>query len=136
MPAMRIVAVHFHRHFLAELLPAGTAMAALRATLVVMHHHAIADRRFRVGHAGADGNHHAARFMPGDGRTEAGGQAGGARRLDFRPAILMEIGSAHAGGFHLEHDLTRPRRRVGEVHDVECPVAREHDAAHGVLPCS
>src|SRR5207248_9350407 len=45
MAAMGVIAVHLDRDLLAELLPAGAAMVALRAALIVMHHHALADPR-------------------------------------------------------------------------------------------
>ena len=41
--AVGVVAVHLHRHLLAELRPAGAAMVALGAALIVMHHDALAD---------------------------------------------------------------------------------------------
>src|SRR6202040_2082634 len=77
--AMGIVAIDLDRHLLAELLPAGAAMVALGAALIMMHHHALADARFRGPDRGADRDHDAARFVPGDDGAFGHRDAGRAR---------------------------------------------------------
>src|SRR6202048_3295203 len=101
---MGLVAVDLDRHLLAELLPSGAAMVALGAALIMMHHHALADARFHGPDRGADRDHHAARFMPGDDRA-FGHRDAGRTRLAFWAAVLMQVASAHAGGLHFDHDL-------------------------------
>ncbi len=71
MAAMGVVAIDLDRHFLAELLPAGAAMVALGAALIVMHHDALADPRFLRPDRGADRNHHTAGLVAGDDRPIA-----------------------------------------------------------------
>ncbi len=129
MTAMGVVAVHLDRHLLAELLPAGTAVDALGAALVVMHHHARADPRLAFGHAGADRGDDPAGLMAGDGRIGIDGEPDAAAAV-ARPAVLMQVGAAHARCLHLDHHLAGAGRGVGKFHERELTVAGEHDAAH------
>src|SRR5262245_60459177 len=47
---------------------------------------------------------------------------------------MVQIAPAHARRLHLDDDLVRPRRRIGEGHQFELAITGEHDAAHGFLP--
>src|SRR5258708_33970621 len=104
MAAMGVVAIDFYGHLLAELLPSGAAMVALGAALIMMHHDALADPRFRGPDRGADRDHHAARFMPGDD-SAFGHRDAGLARLAFGAAVLMPIAAPHAGGLHLDDNI-------------------------------
>ena len=72
MAAMLVVAVDLDRHLLAELLPSGPALIALRAALIVMHHHALADPRLPGIDGRADRDHDAARLVPDNDGTVLG----------------------------------------------------------------
>src|SRR5206468_3144946 len=133
MAAMGVVAIDLNGHLLAELLPAGEAMAAAGATLVVMHHHAVADLGLRFADARSDCDDNSARFVPGNDRIGVGRQTRAAPRLALRPAVLMEVRSAHPGSLHLQHDLTWSRPRVREGHNLKGTLARENNALHGAL---
>jgi hypothetical protein len=94
-----------------------------------MVHHALTDEC--PVDAGADGGHDAARLVAGDdgpacAEPECGG--GVARR-----SIWMQVAAAHARSLHLENDLARAGRGIGEVLELELAVAEENDAAHGDL---
>ena len=94
----------------AELGPADATVLAEPAALVVMVHHALADRRLRLGDAGSPLRHHAARLVAGDHRAAAAAEPERRGRAALaRGAIRMEIAPAHAGGLHGEDDLARPR---------------------------
>src|SRR5258708_2860674 len=129
---MGVVAIDFDRYFLAELLPSGGAVVALAGAVIVMHRHALADARFRGPDRGADRDHHAARFMPGDDRAFRHGNAGGAR-LALGPAVLMQVAAAHAGGLHLDDDIMGIGGGIFEPHQFQPTFAREYNAAHGLL---
>jgi hypothetical protein len=49
---------------------------------------------------------------------------------DFGPAVLMQIAAAHAGGLHLDDDLTGSRGRVRKLHQLDFTLALEDHAAH------
>ena len=51
----------------------------------------------------------------------------------FGPAVLVQVGPAHAGRLHLDHDLAGARGRVGERHQFQVLLAGKHDALHGFL---
>src|SRR5260370_40726627 len=101
---MGVVAIDFDRHFLAELLPSGAAMVALGAALIMMHHDALADARFLGIDRGADRDHDAAGFMPGDDRALRHRNAGRARRT-LGAAVLMQFAAARAGLLQLDQDI-------------------------------
>src|ERR1700733_11946836 len=130
---VRVAAVDLHRHFLAELLPAGAALVALRAALVVMHHHALADPRFLLRHAGTDRGHYAARFVAGNHRIGVLWEAGRLARLAFRPTVLVQVAAAHAGRLHLDYDFLRAGCGVGELHHLQFTTTGEHDTTHDLL---
>ena len=108
-------------------------MVAHGAALVVMHHDALAHLGLDLGHAGTDRGDDAAGLVPGDDRL--GGDRQSADQLAaFRPAVLVQIAAAHAGGLHFQHDLALAGGRVGKLHQFELTVAQEHHAAHRFLP--
>src|SRR5436305_13054692 len=101
---MRIVAIDLDRHLLAKLLPTGAAVVALRAAMVVTHHHPLADaRRARID-GGAERNHDAAGLVACYDRALPHRNAGGLC-LAFRTAVLVQVTAAHAGGLHLDHHV-------------------------------
>src|SRR5258708_25284694 len=130
--AMGIVAVDLDRHLLAGLLPSGAAMVALGAALIMMHHHALADVSFLRTDRGADRDHHAARFVPGDHRTVTHWDAR-RLRLTFGAAVLMQVAAAHAGRLHLDDDVVSIWCGIGELHQFQPAFAREYNAAHRSL---
>ena len=111
-------------------------MSALSAALIMVHHDALADFRRGGKHARADGGDHAARFVAADGRIRIGWQTGGIARLGPGPAILVQVGPAHAGGFHLDDDLAKARRWVGKRHQFQLAITGEYDALHDFLRLS
>src|SRR5882757_5542033 len=129
---MRVVAVDFDRHLLAELLPSRAAMVALGAALIMVHHHAPTDMRLLCIDGGADRDYHAAGFVSGDHGAVLHRDAGGLR-LALRAAVLMQVAAAHAGRLHLDHDVMSIRSGVGELHQFQSALAREYNAAHRVL---
>src|ERR1700686_288518 len=129
---MRIVAVDFHRHLLAELLPSGAAMIALRAALIVVHHDALADSRLLRIDGAADRGHHAARFMPHDDGTVVHRNAGRLRPT-FGAAVLMQVAAAHAGRLHLDDHVVGIGSGIGKLHQFQPALAREYNAAHRFL---
>jgi hypothetical protein len=133
MPAVRIVAIDLHRHLLAELLPAGAAMAALGAALIVMHHHAVADPGFRGTDARPCRHDDAAGLVPGNDGIGARRYAGACPGQVLRAAVLVQVGPAHAGGLHFKHHFPRSRRGIGEGHDLDGTFTGKHDATHGFL---
>src|SRR5881396_3907228 len=117
-----------------ELRPADAAVLAAPAALVVMVHHARPRRRLVLRDAGPARGDDAARLVAGDdgpgARAEAergGGVADG--------AVGVEIAPAHAGGLDGDDDLARARGRVGELAELELPVAEEDDALHLSILC-
>src|SRR5260221_6800016 len=129
---MGVVAIDFDRHFLAELLPSGAAMVALGAALIMMHHDALADARFRGPDRGADRDHHAAGFVPGDDSALPHRHAG-RPRLALGAAVMMQVAAAHAGRLHLDHDIMGIGGGIFERHQFQPTFAREYNAAHGFL---
>jgi hypothetical protein len=132
MAAMGVVAVDLDRHLLAELLPSGAAMIALGASLIMVHHHPLADPRLPGIDRGAGRDHHAAGFVPGDDGTVPGRNAGGLG-LALRATVLMQVAAAHAGRLHLDDHVMGIRGGIGEGHQFQPAFAREHNAAHGFL---
>ena len=45
----------------------------------------------------------------------------------------MQVAAAHARSLDLEHDVARPRRRIGKLAQRELAVTEEDDAEHGKL---
>src|SRR5439155_19807553 len=113
MAAMGVVAIDQHRLLLAQLRPPRATLVAHGAALVMMHHDALPDLRLGGADAGADGRDDAARLVAGDDRFGRGRQAAD-RGAALRPAVLVQVAAAHAGGLHLDDDLALARRRVGE----------------------
>src|SRR5712671_3287221 len=130
---MRVVAVDFDRHLLAELLPSRAAMVALGAALIMMHHDALSDPRPPGIDGGAYRDHHAAGFVSGDHGTVLHRDTGGLR-LAFRAAVLMQVAAAHAGRLHFNDHIMGVRSGIGELHQFQSAFAREHNAAHRLLP--
>src|SRR5262249_30241856 len=141
---MRTVAVRteYRGAVEAHLRPAGAAVLAGAAAGVVMVHHALPDARLLLGNARAERDHHAAGLVPGDHGLRAARKArGGVARLEAR-AIHVQVRATHARGLDLEHDIARPRRRIGKLAQRELAVTEEGYAEHGraptcdpVLPC-
>jgi len=46
----------------------------------------------------------------------------------------VQVTAAHTRRFYLEHYVAGTRRGVGEVAQLELPVADKHDAFHAILP--
>src|SRR5258708_4170968 len=122
MAAMGVVAIDFYGHLLAELLPSGAAMVALGAALIMMHHDALADPRFRGPDRGADRDYHAARFMPGDdsafghrdaGRANARPMTGSAKQSMARHNRKMDCFAALA--MTGKYSFAVPRRSAPEL---------------------
>ncbi len=130
VPAMRVGAVDLHRDLLAKLLPAGAAMIALRAALVVVHHHPLADACLLRIHARADGEDHTARLVPGDHRIGVLRKPGGGALAAFRTTVLVQVAAAHARGFHFDNHLVGARGGIGKFHQFELAFSGEHHAAH------
>jgi hypothetical protein len=108
-------------------------MIALRAALVMMHHHPLADpRRPRVD-GSTERDHHAARLVAGDDGTVLRRYAGGLG-LALGSAIVMQVAAAHAGSLHLDHDIMGVGSGIGELHQFQPAIAREYNAAHRFLP--
>src|SRR5262249_8281476 len=79
----------------------------------------------------AERDHDAARLVAGDHRLGATRKArGGIARLEAR-AIDVQVAAAHAGRLDLEHDVARPRHRVGKITQRELAVTEKHAALHG-----
>ena len=108
-------------------------MLANRAALVVVHHDALADAGHLVADAGADRGDDAARLVPADDRVGVDRQTADRGAARFRPAVLVQIAAAHARGLHLDDDLAGTRGGVGKLHQLDLPLAREDNAAHGSL---
>src|ERR1700720_2399455 len=115
---MGVVAIDLDWHLLAELLPSGAAMIALRAALIVMHHDALADSRHLHVDVAADSDYYAAGFVPRDDGTLPHRNAAGLW-LTFGTAVLMEITAAHAGRLHLDDDIVGLRRWIGKLHQFQ-----------------
>ena len=75
MSAMGIVAVDEDRLFLTQLRPAGPAVLANRAALVMVHHDPLADPRHFLADTGADRRDDAARLVAADDRVRVDRQA-------------------------------------------------------------
>ena len=133
VPAMGVVAVNQDRLLLAQLRPARAAVLAHRAAFVVVHHDALADAGHLVADAGADRGDDAAGLVPADDRVRVDRQPADCGPARFGPAVLVQIAAAHARGLHLDDDFARPRGRVGKLHQLDLPLAREDNAAHGSL---
>src|SRR3989475_11204748 len=118
----------------AELRPADATVLAPPASLVVMDHHALADRRVRFADAGPALGDDATRLVAGDDGFAAAAQAQGRGRV-AGGAVRVQVAPAHAGGLHGDDDLPGTRRRVRELTQLELPVAEENDAAHRILLC-
>ena len=70
--------------------------------------------------------------MAGDDRLGRRRQAA-YRGTAFRPAVLVQVAAAHAGGLHLDDDFALARCRVGELHHFELAFAGKHNPAHRFL---
>jgi hypothetical protein len=105
---------------------------AVAAAGVVVVHHALADASFGLAHAGTDRRDHPAGLVSRDHLLAAAAEAEGGRLVAVG-AVELEIAAAHAGGLDLQHHLARTGRRIGEVSELELPVAGEDDSAHGTL---
>ena len=127
--------------FVAHLDPAGPALIAIAATLVVIHHHAIAlAERPRV-HVLADLRDHAARLVAGDdrriGRQAVLGEEGGAAVAEGRAAlapVMVQVAAAETRRLHFEHDLVVAGDGIVEAHELELAMPGENDALHGDPP--
>src|SRR5579871_2399291 len=111
---MGVVAIDLDRHLLAELLPAGAAVIALGAALIMMHHDTLADPRFPRSDRGTDRDHDAAGLVPRDHRPVTHRNAA-ALGLIGRAAVLVQIAAAHARGLHFDHDIVGLGGRIGEL---------------------
>src|SRR5216684_3540143 len=116
---------------LAQLRPAGAAMAAHAAAFVVMAHHALPDARLALADAWADGNDDTAGLVPGDDRSL--GRAADGKPATLGRAIGMKVAAAHARGLHGEHGLAGTGGRIRKILERKLAVALEHHAFHVVL---
>jgi hypothetical protein len=128
MPAMAGGAVHLEDTVVAKLHPSGLALRAHAAPAIMMHHDALTDPCLIGGHVRADRDDHAAWLVPGDHRAAMRTE----RRTDrgLAGTIIFQVGPAHPGSLDLQHDLARPRRRIGELRQRNLPVSFEYDAFH------
>src|SRR5215217_7041458 len=129
---MGVVAVDQHRLLLAELRPARAAMVANCAALVVMHHDPLPDLGLRGADPRPDRGDDAAGLVTADGRLARRRKPAG-RAAASRPAILVQVAAAHAGGLHLDDDLALARGRIGELHQLELALAGKDNPAHSTL---
>src|SRR5580700_8972745 len=107
-------------------------MRAGAAAGIVMHHDAGADAGGALVDGAADGGDDTAWLVAGDHRARhlAEPERGG----PTRGAIELQVAAAHARGFDLDHDVVRPRRRVGKFHQLQFAFAKECYAVHGWSP--
>src|SRR4029453_11565323 len=92
-----------HRARQAHLRPAGPAMLAVAATVVVVIHHALTDSGLLVADTGTDLGHDAAGLVAGDHAGLALDTAGhGAGRMR-RGTIVVQIAATHPRGLDLEN---------------------------------
>ena len=99
---MPVIAIDRDRHLLAELRPAGAAMAAYGAAFVMMDHHPLADLGLGRADGGANRRDDAARLVPSDGRRARRREAAGLAAR-FRPAVLWRRATCPRP--HLDDDL-------------------------------
>jgi hypothetical protein len=88
-----------------------------------MDHHALADGRLVLFHAGAAGNNDATRLVAADYLAH----------LSSRSAIGRQVAAAHAGCLDLNDDLARSGRRVRELAQLQLALSKKDDALHDVL---
>ena len=109
-------------------------MVALRAALIVMHHHALADPRLLGIDGRTDRDDDPAGLVAGDDRALAHRNA--ARLgLAFRAAILMQVAAAHTGRLHFDDDIVGIGGGVLELHQFQFAFAVKDNAAHRSPPC-
>ena len=94
-----------------------------------MHHDARADFGGALIDRAANSRHYAAGLVPGDHRAADFAEAKGSGFS--RRAIEPQIAAAHAGRLDLDDNVMRPRRGIGELHQLQFAIAQERDAAHG-----
>src|SRR3982074_2626182 len=99
---MGVVAIDLDRDLLAELLPAGAAVVALGAALIMMHHHALRSRPAMASSRTRDRDHDAAGTVPGDHGTVPDRRTA-ATRSSLACARTGDGPAAHAGRLHLDH---------------------------------
>src|SRR5262249_16661428 len=123
-----------HRSLEAHLRPAGAAVLAVAAAVVMVVHHALADPRFPVGDGAAHRRDHAAGLVTGD---HAGGPLDAARDAATRigrGAVVVQVAAAHARGLDLKDHVARAGCRIGELSELELAISEKHDAFHGPPP--
>src|SRR5262249_13972650 len=81
-----------------HLRPSRPAVLAGAAAVVVMVHDALADARFLLGDARADGGHDAAGLVAGDHAGRPSDTAGHSPARVGRGAIVVQVAAAHARG--------------------------------------
>src|SRR5579883_2430760 len=111
-------------------------MVALRAALVVVYHHPLADAGFLLRYAGTDGGHHAAGLVAGNHRVGVLREACGLAGLAFGATVLVQVTAAHSRCLHFYHDFVRSGRWIGELHELQLPPTGKYDTTHGPLPPS
>src|SRR5579871_29160 len=129
MAAVVVVAIDLDRNLLAELLPAGAAMVALRAALIMVHHHALADLGFLRPDTGTDRNHHTAGLMAGDHVSLPHRDAAGLGAV-LGATVLVQVAAAHARRLHFDNDIVGVGGRIGELHQFQFTLAMKHHPAH------
>ena len=67
-------------------------------------------------------------LVAGDGR--AADQRWHVGRLVQRPAVVLQVGAAHAGRLHLDDDVQRPGRRVRHLEVLDLAVPGKYDTSH------
>src|SRR5215510_10565433 len=117
-----------------HLRPSRPAVLAGAAAVVVMVHDALADARFFLGDAGADGSHDAAGLVAGDHAGRPSNATGHGPTRVGRGAIVVQVAPAHARGLDLEDHIPRAGCRIGEVSELELAITEKHDAFHGSPP--
>src|SRR5271165_2802311 len=110
-------------------------MWAATAAGVVVHHDPSADACGTLPDTAPDRGHNAAWLMSGDDRPFYLSKP--KRRGAPRGPIEFEIAAAHSRSLDLDDDFTGPRRRIGELGDVQSAVTKKGNSAHGLcLPAA
>jgi hypothetical protein len=125
-------AIH-HRSLEAHLRPAGAAVLAGAAAVVVVVHHALADLGLLVGDAGAHRGDDATGLMASDHTRLPSDAAGhGPGRLGVG-AIVVQVAAAHARCLDLEDHVSWAGGRIGELSELQLPISEKDDAVYEVL---
>jgi len=108
----------------AELSPAGTAVLAGAATIIVVHHYSIADFSFLRGDRTTYHFDDAAWLMAFDHDL---------RFAALRAVEVVKVAAAHARGLHPNDYFIRPWYRVWVFADLKLAFTQKHNCFHRVF---